>query len=57
VTFYLQVIYKSPGHAWSNADVIELLNFRPKSVLADNLNAKTLFEIARFQNLPAQRLL
>jgi exonuclease III len=36
----LEVVYKSPGRAWSDADIIELLNFRRKSNLAGNLNAK-----------------
>jgi hypothetical protein len=36
----LAAVYNSPGRAWSDADIIELLNFRHKSVLAGDLNAK-----------------
>jgi hypothetical protein len=31
---------KSPGHAWNDADIIELLSVRQKSLLAGDLNAK-----------------
>jgi hypothetical protein len=33
-------VCKSPGHAWIDADIIELLSFRHKSILAGDLNAK-----------------
>jgi hypothetical protein len=36
----LAEIYKSPGHAWNDADIIELLRFRYKSLLAGDMNAK-----------------
>jgi hypothetical protein len=36
----LEAVYKSPGRAWNDADIIELLSFRQKSVLAGDLNAK-----------------
>jgi hypothetical protein len=36
----LAAVYKSPGKAWIDADIIELLKFRRKSVLAGDLNAK-----------------
>jgi exonuclease III len=36
----LAAVYKSPGIAWSDADINELLRFRHKSVLAGDLNAK-----------------
>jgi hypothetical protein len=36
----LAAIYKSPGRAWSNADITELLIIRPKYILADDLKAK-----------------
>jgi exonuclease III len=36
----LAAVYKSPGKAWRDADIIELLNFRRKTVLAGDLNAK-----------------
>jgi hypothetical protein len=32
-------IYESPGRYWSDADITELLSFRRKSTLADDLNA------------------
>jgi hypothetical protein len=35
----LAAVYKSPGHAWNDADIIKLLSFRHKSLLAGNLNA------------------
>jgi hypothetical protein len=36
----LAAVYKSPGKAWRDVDIIELLNFRRKSVLAGGLNAR-----------------
>jgi hypothetical protein len=33
-------VYKSPDHASSDADIIELLSLRIKSLLAKDLNAK-----------------
>jgi exonuclease III len=36
----LAAVHKSPGHTWNDADIIELLNFRSKSLLAGDLNAK-----------------
>jgi hypothetical protein len=36
----LAAIYKPPGRAWSDADIIELLGIRRKSILAGDLNAK-----------------
>jgi exonuclease III len=36
----LTAVYKSPGKAWRDAVIIELLKFRRKSVLAGDLNAK-----------------
>jgi hypothetical protein len=36
-------VYKSPGRAWSDADITELLRFRRKSILAGDLNAKHSF--------------
>jgi exonuclease III len=32
-------VYKSPGHAWNDADITELSSFRHKSLLAGDLNA------------------
>jgi hypothetical protein len=36
-------VYKSPGHPWSDADIIELLGFQRKSILAGDLNAEHQF--------------
>jgi hypothetical protein len=36
----LAAVYRSPGRAWSDADITELLSFRRKSILAGDLNAK-----------------
>jgi hypothetical protein len=33
-------VYKSPLRAWRDADITELVNFRTKSILAGDLNAK-----------------
>jgi hypothetical protein len=33
-------VYKSPGHAWSDADIIGFCSFRRKSLLAGEMNAK-----------------
>jgi hypothetical protein len=35
----LAVVYKSPGRAWSDADITELFSCRRKSILADDQNA------------------
>jgi hypothetical protein len=39
----LAAVYKSPGSAWNDADIIELLSFRRKSIVAGDLNAKHQF--------------
>jgi hypothetical protein len=39
----LAAVYKSPGRAWSDADITELLSFEPKPILAGDLNAKNPF--------------
>jgi hypothetical protein len=39
----LAAVYKSPSRAWSDADITELISFRPKSILACDLNAKDPF--------------
>jgi hypothetical protein len=39
----LAAVYKSPGRPWSDADIIELLGFRRKTILAGDLNAKHQF--------------
>jgi hypothetical protein len=36
----LAAVYKSPTHAWNDADIIELLHFKHKSLLTGYLNTK-----------------
>jgi hypothetical protein len=36
----LASVYKSPGRAWSDTDITEILSFRRKSILAGDLIAK-----------------
>jgi hypothetical protein len=36
----LAAVYKSPGRAWNDTDITELLSFRRISILAGDLNAK-----------------
>jgi hypothetical protein len=36
----LAAVHKSPGRAWIDADIIELLSLRTKCILAGDLNAK-----------------
>jgi hypothetical protein len=36
----LAAVCKSPGHAWNDADITELISFRCKLALAGDLNAK-----------------
>jgi hypothetical protein len=35
----LAAVYKSPGHAWNDANINELISFRHKSLQAGDLNA------------------
>jgi hypothetical protein len=37
---FLAAVYKSPYKLWSDTDIIELLSFRNKPILAGDLNAK-----------------
>jgi hypothetical protein len=53
----LTAVYKPPGKAWRDADIIELLNFRCKSVLACDLNAKHLFCNSTVSNPSGKKLL
>jgi hypothetical protein len=39
----LAAVHKSPGRAWINTDITELLSFKRKSILAGDLNAKNSF--------------
>jgi hypothetical protein len=51
---YLQ---QSPGNTWINADVIELLSFRYKSLLVRDLNAKHPFWNSVVSNISGTKLL
>jgi hypothetical protein len=53
----LAAVYKSPGKAWRDADIIELLKFRRKSVLAGDLNAKHPFWSSSVSNPSGKKLL
>jgi hypothetical protein len=53
----LAAVNKSPGHAWIDADIIELLIFKHKSILADDLNAKHGFWNTVVSNSSAMKLL
>jgi hypothetical protein len=52
----LAAVYKHPEQAWSDADVIELLNLRNKSLLAGDLNAKNPVWNSQVSNLSVYRL-
>jgi hypothetical protein len=49
VEVLLAAFYKSPGKAWRDAEITELLSFRRKSILAVDLNAKHAFGTAEFE--------
>jgi hypothetical protein len=53
----LAAVYKSLCRVWSDADVIELLSFRHKSVLAGDLNAKHPFWNSAVSNPSGEKLL
>jgi exonuclease III len=36
----LAAVYKPPRHAWNDRDIIKLLSFRHKSLLAEDLNVR-----------------
>ena len=40
---FLAAVHKSPSRKWSDADIMKLLAFRNKTVLAGDLNAKNPF--------------
>jgi hypothetical protein len=50
-------VYKSLGKAWRDADIIELLNFRRKSVLAYDRNIKHPFWNSAVSNPSGKKLL
>lgn len=43
-------VYKFPGHAWNDAENIELLCFRRKLILRGDLNAKRLVWNSTYSN-------
>jgi hypothetical protein len=47
----------SPGHAWNDAAIIELLSFKRKPLLEGDLNAKHPFWDSVFSNLSGAKLL
>jgi hypothetical protein len=53
----LAAVYKSPGRAWSDADITELLSFRRKNILACDLNAKHPFWNSAVSNSSGRELL
>jgi hypothetical protein len=53
----LAAVYKSLGRACSDADITELLRFRPKSILTRDLNAKTKFWNSIVSNPSGEKLL
>jgi hypothetical protein len=55
--YLLQLFIISPGRASSGADVIELLNFRCKFILAGDLNPKHQFWNSKISNPSGEKLL
>jgi hypothetical protein len=53
----LASVYKSPGRAWTDADIMELLSFRRKAILAGDLNAKHPFWNSAVSNTSGEKLL
>jgi hypothetical protein len=53
----LTSVYKSPGRAWSNADITELLTFRRRYILAGDLNAKHPFWNSAVSNPSGEKLM
>jgi hypothetical protein len=52
----LEAVYKSPGRAWSDADINELLSLRCKSILAGDLKAKDPFWNGAVSNPSGEKL-
>jgi hypothetical protein len=50
-------VYKSPGRAWSDADITELLTFRYKSILAGDPNAEHPFWNSAVSNPSGEKLM
>jgi hypothetical protein len=53
----LVAVYKSSDQTWNDADVIELLSFRHKSLLAGDLNAKHPFWDSVVSNTSGENIL
>jgi hypothetical protein len=53
----LATVYKSPGRAWSDTDISELLSFRPKFILAGDLNDQNPFWNSAVSNPSGDKLL
>jgi hypothetical protein len=53
----LAAVYKSPGRAWSDADITELLSFRRKSILAGDRNDKHPFWNSAVSNPSGREIL
>jgi hypothetical protein len=50
-------VYKSPGRAWSDTDITELLSFRRRSILARDLNAKHPFRNSAVSDPSGEKLM
>jgi hypothetical protein len=53
----LAAVYKSPGRAWGDADIIEHLSLRRKSLFAGDLNAKHPFSNSTLSDPSGKKLL
>jgi hypothetical protein len=53
----LAAVYKSPGQAWNDTTITELLSFRRKSILAGDLNDKNPFWNSAVSNPSGEKLL
>jgi hypothetical protein len=53
----LAAVNRSPGRAWSDADITELLSFRKNCILAGDLNTKHPFWKCRVSNPSDEKLL
>jgi hypothetical protein len=53
----LAAVYKSPGSVWNDTDIIKLLSFRHKLLLAGDLNAQHPFWNSAVSNTSAAKLL
>jgi hypothetical protein len=53
----LAAAYKTPGHAWNDTDITELLSFRHKLIFAADMNAKHPFWNSVISNPSGSKLL